>query len=615
MSGAIPLVLLILGLVVAAPIAAFVALSRVRRLERRIADLEAHSGRAPSALPAPLPAPPTPADAAAGPVAADAEAATIAPPLRIPALDAAAARTSFDWETVIAGSWLNRVGLLAVAIGVSYFLKYAIDNDWIGPRGQVAAGALLGAGLVAWSTMFVKRGLGYFADGLAGLGAAVMYLSLWAGTSYYRFIGTDAGFAAMIVVTAAMLVIALGRNSQAVAVLAMIGGFATPWLVSTGRDAQVVLFLYLALHNAALLALARARSWRFLELPAFACTQVYFWGWFARFYTDAVLVRTALFGLLFFGQFAALPVIRVRRSAELAADHMILVLVNAAAFLFVLRALLWPEHRWMMALAALGLSGLHVMLARLVPDRAPAEAPVRLLFAGLALTFASIAIPIRLDGHWVTMAWAIQAGVLAWSGFSAQLVFPRTAAYAIFALVALRILSLPPHATTFVFNARLAMCLVVAASAWMAAWLAARVRNQLRHAEPIVVGVLAVAANILMLWALTLEIDLYFQIVPGRRGATVENLLARSLTISLLWTVYASALLMMGLRLKAAALRWQGLALFGLTTVKVFFIDLGYLSGLYRIASSVALGVVLLMVSFLYQRSLSARRPAGEESR
>ena len=546
-----------------------------------------------------------------------------APPVNLPAhrsrtatppplQPARPARTSFDWETLIAGRWLNRIGLLAVAIGVSYFLKYVIDNEWLGPRGQVVLGVLLGAGLVAWSALFVRRGLGYFGDGLAGLGAAVIYLSLWAGSSYYRFIPAEVGFAAMIVVTAAMLAIALGRNSQSVAVLAMIGGFLTPWLVSTGRDAQVVLFLYLALHNSALLALARARDWRFLELPAFLFTQIYFWGWYDRFYTEAVLARTALFTALFFGQFSVLPLIRVRRSGVLPPEQGVLVLVNAAVFLIVLRALLWPEHRWVLTLATLALSAFHLVLARAVPARA-AESPARLLFAGLALTFATLVIPIRLDGHWITLAWAIEAGVLAWSGFSAKLRFPRVAAYVIFAAVGLRLISVPLSATEFLFNARLATALVVASSAAIAAWLARRSRDQLFAIEAPIVAALAVAANVLVIWALTLEIDLYFPISRGRPDVTQDVLLARSLTASLLWTLYATALVMSGVRMKAAALRWQGLVLFGITTLKVFFSDLSYLSGLYRIASSIALGVVLLIVSFLYQRSLTARRSAQKD--
>ena len=90
--------------------------------------------------------------------------------------------------------------------------------------------------------------------------------------------------------------------------------------------------------------------------------------------------------------------------------------------------------------------------------------------------------------------------------------------------------------------------------------------------------------------------------------------MARSLTTSLLWTLCATALVIVGVRVKSAALRWQGLALFGVTTLKVFFSDLDYLSGFYRVSSSIALGVVLLIVSFLYQRSLAARRPAPEGS-
>jgi uncharacterized membrane protein len=603
MDGVLLLATLAVGLLVGAPIVALIALTRVHQLERRVAELEARPATAvPSTLATSTRAP---AHAAGGmPGAAPVKPAGTPPPTATPA-PTQPARTSFDWETLIAGRWLNRIGLLAVAIGVSYFLKYVIDNEWIGPRGQVVLGVLLGAGLVAWSEVFVKRGLGYFGDGLAGLGGAVLYLSLWAGASYYRFVSTDVGFAAMIVVTAAMLAIALGRNSQSVAVLAMIGGFLTPWLVSTGRDAQVVLFLYLALHNSALLALARARDWRFLELPAFAFTQIYFWGWYDRFYTDTVLARTAVFTALFFAQFSVLPLIRVRRSGVLPPEQGVLVLVNAAVFLIALRALLWPEHRWALTLAALGLSAFHLVLARAMPARA-VESPARLLYAGLALTFATLVIPIRLDGHWITLAWAVEAGVLAWSGFSAKLWFPRAAAYVMFAAVGLRLIGVPLEATEFLFNARLATALVVASSAAIAAWFGRRSRGQLLGIEAAIVAALAVAANVLVIWALTLEIDLYFQISPGRP----DVFLSRSLTTSLLWTLYATALVMAGVRMKAAALRWQGLILFGMTTLKVFFSDLGYLSGLYRIASSIALGVVLLVVSFLYQRSLAARRSA-----
>ena len=79
------------------------------------------------------------------------------------------------------------------------------------------------------------------------------------------------------------------------------------------------------------------------------------------------------------------------------------------------------------------------------------------------------------------------------------------------------------------------------------------------------------------------------------------------LTLSLFWTAYSTALVVTGVRRAVAGLRWQGLSLFGIVVAKVFLIDLSYLSGGYRVLSSIVLGIVLLAVSFLYQRGLAAQ--------
>lgn len=614
----------ILALVLAAvllggPILALAAFLRVRQLEQRVARLEGRVAATAAPDPVPVAEPSGHSPVVAAPAPAPAPGPAVAEPVLVAAMahvghDAATARstatpapssasTTFDWEAIVAGQWLNRIGLLAVAIGVSYFLKYAIDNAWIGPRGQVAAGLLAGAGLIVWSDSLLRRGLRYFADGITALGATVLYLSLWAAASYYEIASPALAFVAMIAVTASVLAIAIGRNSQRLAVLALIGGFIAPALVSTGRDAQVVLFLYLALHNAALLVPARTRDWRVLELPAFAFTQLYFWGWYDQFYTDAAAMRTLMFAALFFTQFLVLPVLRARGTGVPRPEQGLLILANAAAFLLVLHALFWPDARWTLTLATLALAIVHLVFARFVPA---AAVQARVLFAGLALTLATLVIPIRLEGQWITMAWAVEAAVLAWSGFALRIWHLRAAAYVVLLAVALRLSSGSLPAATFLWNARLATAVVVAASAIAVVWRARQSRADLSASEPVIIGVLAVAANALMLWALTLEVGLYF--LDGGMSGQQDGRLAHSLSISLLWTVYATTLVLVGARVGTAALRWQGLALFGMTTVKVFLADLGYLSGIYRIVSSIALGVVLLMVSFLYQRSIVARR-------
>src|SRR5438874_11944704 len=83
--------------------------------------------------------------------------------------------------------------------------------------------------------------------------------------------------------------IAVGRDSQRVALLGLIGGFATPLLASQGQDEQVVLFSYLLMLDAGLLALARARAWAGLEPLALVASTAFCWGWYDERYHQAQL--------------------------------------------------------------------------------------------------------------------------------------------------------------------------------------------------------------------------------------------------------------------------------------------------------------------------------------
>ncbi len=78
--------------------------------------------------------------------------------------------------------------------------------------------------------------------------------------------------------------------------------------------------------------------------------------------------------------------------------------------------------------------------------------------------------------------------------------------------------------------------------------------------------------------------------------------------LSLLWTLYAAAALAWGFVRGTPVVRYGALALFGLTVVKVFLVDLAAVSTVYRVVSFLVLGVVLLGVSALYQKT---QRPAG----
>jgi uncharacterized membrane protein len=372
--------------------------------------------------------------------------------------------TSHDLESLIGGSWFNRLGILALIVAVCLFLKYAFDNDWIGPTGRVAIGLFLGAALLPWSQWLLGRGYSYFSEGIAALGQATMLLSIWAGCRYYTLFSLDIGFAAMIAVTAVMAAVAIGRNSERIAVLSLIGGFLTPALLSTGHDQEFALFTYLLILGAGFLVTAAFRNWSTLAPISFFLTQIYFWGYYSEFYKPAKLAITLTFATLFFLLFLALPAIRAARRSTLETPELFVILLNSFAYMGALYAMLWPEYRWPLTLAVLLLSALHLGIARFVRSNKAGEWTMsQQLLAGLALTFVTIAIPIRLDGKWITLAFAIEAALLIRMGYRSLAPLLRLAGFVLLGVAALRVLFIPLPAQQFLFNERFATFLGVIA--------------------------------------------------------------------------------------------------------------------------------------------------------
>jgi len=503
-------------------------------------------------------------------------------------------------EALIAGRWLHYVGILAVLFAVAFFLKYAFENNWIGPRGRVGIGLLMGSALFPWSHRLLERGYRYFSEGIAGLGAAVLYLSLWAGWHYYEVFSQPAAFGLMIVVTIATATVSVGRNSERIAVLALIGGVLTPQLVSTGENHEVVLFSYLIVLGAAMLVIARVRDWKTLPPIQFLATLVYFWGWYSDFYRDEELLVTIFFATLFFVLFATLPVVRSHREGELSTLESSIVLVNALAYLVALRAMLWPAHRWTLTLAVIMLAAGHLAVERALPEKKGTSSRiVRVLFAGLALMFVTLAIPIRLDGRWITIAWAVEGMLLIWSGLRIQLPALRTAGFVLFAIAAGRLALIPIPATQALWNARFATFAVVVACFAAACAFMKNSGATLDATESTTFAVLGIGANVYAIVAFSLEVWDFF----GRmRSLGIDASLAQQLALSTFWLLYALGLLVAGMQKRSAPIRWQALALLAVVIVKVFLFDLSFLDRFYRIMLFLLLGVVLLLISFFYQR-------------
>jgi len=222
--------------------------ARLANLTARVYRLESQAGlltpkerplESQPAAPTPPPSVPrateTPA-AAATPPAAEPRAA------RSPLSQPPGALETGDLEKKIGQYWLNRIGIIAVLIGVSYFVKLAFESNWVGPAGRILIGLVAGTAVILWSERFRNRGHAVFSYSLKAIGIGTLYLSLWGAFQVYHLIPSAAAFAAMIVVTAATIALAWSQDAQLLASFALAGGFSTPILLSTGQNPEIVLF-------------------------------------------------------------------------------------------------------------------------------------------------------------------------------------------------------------------------------------------------------------------------------------------------------------------------------------------------------------------------------------
>ena len=526
----------------------------------------------------------------------------------------AAHQSSESLEGTIGKLWLNRIGIIAILIGVAYFLKYAFDIGWIGAQGRVAIGLIAGIAVVVWSEAFRRKGSAAFSYSLKAVGIGILYLSLWAASQYFHLIPSSVAFVAMILVTASTITLALTQDAEILAVYAMIGGFSTPAMVSTGENHEIILFSYVALLDLAILAMVSVKPWRRIVWGAMLGTGVMYVGWAAQFYDSTERMVTVLFASAFFAVFAMIPLLtpltRSRWHRGFSITLTALPLVNGAAFFLALFAI-YERETVTLTWYALALAAVYLVLSSQFKKRVDSEPDVvrttNLLHVAVAIAFITIAIPLKLDAHWITIGWLIESAVLLFVAVKSEAHFLRIFAGCTLALGVCRLLFFDNfHTETLVLNARFATFLV--AIAIMAGIVAAGERYGSDREMPFV-KMAGIALNLLALVALTSEANDYFnrqitELYQHRTTyeATRQLQIARDFSFSAIWILYGAALMVIGFLKRSAFVRWQAMVLVAVTIGKVFLYDSRELQQIYRILSFIALGVMLMTISYAYHR-------------
>jgi uncharacterized membrane protein len=590
---------------------------QVAALTTRIFRLEQRLGVAAEAPPTAA-VPPMPAAAPQAPTAPSAPIPSPFPTPHVAAPPAAARPESGNLESKIGKVWLNYIGIAAILAGAASFLVYAFDNGIIGPLGQVAIGLLAGILIVLGSEFFRRKGHKFFSYSLKAVGIGIMYLSLW-GAHYYKLIPVEVAFVAMILVTAATVTLAVNQDAQILALYAIIGGFISPVLVSTGKNEEIVLFCYIAILDLGVLALAVLKPWRRLLWVSFVGTIIMFVGWYSwsDFYAKSERPTTVFFASLFAAIFAAIPLVTpYRKSGKFPGPSItltVLPLLNAAFYFLALYAM-YSDEVVKLTWFALGLAAVYLGISNLFVRRfqeKDARKVISLLHVAIAIAFITIAVPLKLNAHWITIGWLIESLVLLWIGVHTKTAALRYLGTTTLVLGIFRVFAFDSdvYTTTLVFNVRFATYAVALAVLGAIILFGERAQSQLGGTERAAIKLAEVVFNVMALVALTLEAHDYFTRqmmatnVYGKDWNRYGHLeIARNFTYSVIWLIYGAGLMVAGFWKRSAFVRWQSLVLIAFTIIKIFTFDSSQLDKEYRILSFIALGVVLLGISFVYQR-------------
>jgi uncharacterized membrane protein len=215
---------------------------------------------------------------------------------------AAHLKKPFDFEKLVGVrlfAWLGGIGLF---IGAAFFLEYSIEHDLISPPLRIGIGLLTGALAILVGDL-IRNKADRAGQALGGAGIATLYASLFAARSLYELLPMSATFAAMALVTAVAGVIAVRRDAFMLAVIGLVGGFATPVLLSTGEDHRYALFGYIGLLDAGVLFVAAKRKWMALTAMAFVGSGLIYAAWAMEYLDEGgvpfALAIAALFAALF----------------------------------------------------------------------------------------------------------------------------------------------------------------------------------------------------------------------------------------------------------------------------------------------------------------------------
>lgn len=481
------------------------------------------------------------------------------------------------------GLWINVlhiIGIFALAIGVGLFLKYALPI--IGPWVRISIGWLIGIGLLYLGDKLIKKYENY-ALGISSCAIVILYFSCYAGSAFYELFSPVMAFLLMLIVTVLGVLLSLRYDSSVISFIAVIGAFLTPYVFRGGEItplALVILFSYLALINGWILTVTKLKEWKWLNILTFSLTAMMLLTTIKYAPESGYPWVFLTFSTVFFALFFYVP----RKETS---ESYVILFLNPLLYYFVLWFVTYDSNPYLAGTLALGLSVFYYyngVSAERKKSLEPAWS-----FMSLSIFFLTIAIPVFFKTNWSTCAWAIEGTAILSLGRKekALKILPLVLlGIAIFKMVFIDYFILDTF--PFFFNSIITMAAV---------FLSAKFNSKAEDEnKDLTNGLNILGSGLLFIFTIT-GTNKFFE-----EFSYLDEM--RSLVYSILWGIYSLVLFIVGIAKENYNVKRAGFGIALLTILKVFFVDTSSLETVYRFLSFVVLGIILLTISFVYQKKI-----------
>lgn len=429
---------------------------------------------------------------------------------------------------------LTILGIFTLVLGIGYFVKYAIDKNWIGETARAVIGFGAGAAIML-TGHFLRKNYAVFASIITGGGIAILYFTTTIAFREYHIFSQTTAFIITSLITLISILLSYRYKSEILIIFSLIGGFSAPLMISTGQSNYPFLFTYISLLNIGMLAVVFLKHWKSVGWTAYVFTSLYLFYWT----NEQPELLSILFYMISYVIFYIFALQEYLKKNTLAVSGILmLILINFSSLLGLIYTFNELQYEPALIFPAVFAVLNAVLLFREYGKRSFGTAYS--VFAGITVSLITIAIAIQFKAHLITSVWAIEATLLLFIWKKTGHRIFRTCFYTLFPLVILA--QITTWASYFnnstmnvVFNPVFLTSLVTIATTITNLFLLKNLNADKKEASSFFENIFAITSYGIIYIALLLEITYHMSAMPW----------AATVSIGLLFSIYYLFVLML----------------------------------------------------------------------